>query len=157
MEELYRLVNEIKSKPMPSRIVAGARMYVFIRDSLAPAGLAFPALLAGIPLLLSDDMPAEWAHVYDQNDNMMHSFIWKEGEDGVKILMFRHALPEFYYDFQRISPNTTPGPGVRGGMEPDAASATNSPYDSHSTDGSRLEPSGYGTQDGREPGQDQAG
>jgi hypothetical protein len=160
IDDLYALVKQLKENPVPARFEAGGRMYAFLRDCLAEAEGSRP-FPVGIPVILSADMPSELAHLYDTNNQMINSFIWREGEDGPKVLIFTHpkpGLPEYWmkHDLQRVSETPTGERSeVRNRMEPPAPRLAD-----HPNDGSRplqvwLDARGLGPQDGSEPSQDQ--
>lgn len=162
IDDLYRAMESIKKKPIPARFEAGRDMYEFMQRALSPAE-AIPQVLTGIEFILRDDLPAEHGHLYDTENWIIDTFILQDGEEGLKVMVFHHPRPgteEFWsrHDFQRApQAQTEQRPSVCRPVENHAARAAH-----HRNDGSSplklwLDAAGLGSEDGGEPGEDQAG
>lgn len=163
-DDLLKCCEKLKQTPVPARFEAGARMYRFLRDSLAAAGQPCTPFPCGIPVILREDMPSELAHLYDTNDRMMKTFIWQEGDEGPKILTLTHPGPDelFKYgrhnDFQRTPAGAVPDrPPVSDRMADYAPALADHPNDGSGPLQVWLDARGLGSPDGGEPVEDQAG
>lgn len=157
LEELTDLVAEFKKKRIPSRIEAGARMYAFIQSSLPVDGQTITRVLFGLPILLLDDLPPEVAHVRDQHDKLMDTFIFIDGEEGPKILHLTHPEDPFRYDLQRpLAPLPEYRPCISRVLGYYASIPSYRHHDAIRPTVVRLEPEGPRAEDGSEHGEDQA-
>jgi hypothetical protein len=157
LEELVDLVADFKKKRRASRIEAGARMYAFIQASLPVTEPPINRVLFGLPILLLDDLPPEVAHIRDQDDKLMDTFILVDGEEGLKILHLTHPKEPFRYDLQRpLAPLPEYRPFISRVLGYYASLPSYRHHDAIGPTVVRLEPEGPRAEDGSEHGEDQA-
>jgi hypothetical protein len=169
-DDLLKAVEQSKKTPVPGRLEAGTRMYWFFKDKLAAAEQPSTHFTCGLPVILREDLPSELAHLYDTNDWLMKTFMWKEGDEGPKIIVFTHPSsnekimhPKWDEYWRRNDVQRAPEgpvqqkPRVRDRMARNAPGPPDHPNDGHSPLQVWLDARGLGSPDGGEPGEDQTG